>query len=759
MKGLYWIGARESDIADTGDFFEGSITLYGNNNNSNISYCGQQKKRINHNVFSQGQDDFIKTNQLQLLVQRNDICFMSYDPNQVFSYGPEIKSHTVCLNNEQLMLFLNSKINFRKWAQQYVPTFYFDLLIGSQCRYEFLQKRYNDFGSYIIQSNFSLGGHGTVIMDKNNYEPLHKEFIESETYLVSKYIENALSINLHVIIYEDDILVSPGSIQIMHREQNKLLYRGADFVAYQDVDVNARNEFKKNAVVLSKELQSLGFRGILGIDAIVVNGTAYFLEINNRFQASTALLNKALLGNNLPSMHELNYESFHKKSSDISLENLIVNYSNYVYINNDSSFHASYIREKYHADFKIINLNDDGLVNTHPFAQDAYLFKLTFNTNISSVTPDEKNIIHPNITEPALEWHQKVLKNNLLALKISLLNRGVSFSQEAIDFFEGQGGFHEAVHSAVDIYIKDIIINSPIDAKFTALSPFEIHYDAYNGLQLYYYKQFLSNIDVQNKNVLDSLITSSGAKVKDICFLATDRVRIQHSRQCFFPAQEKRCKFCEINNEACVFSIEDIKEAVDIYLKNKRHDFRHFLIGGRSGTPEQEASNIIDIVKHIKQKTDKPIYLMCLPPKDVSIIPNFHLAGVNEIAFNIEIFDRDIAKNIMPGKGYIPLEQYLVALSYATSLWGKNGAVRTCFVVGLEPYETLLKGIESVCKLGVTPILSVFRPIPETDLENFIPPSNEQLYELHEKAHKICSQYGLTLGPDCVDCRNNTLNI
>ena len=98
-------------------------------------------------------------------------------------------------------------------------------------------------------------------------------------------------------------------------------------------------------------------------------------------------------------------------------------------------------------------------------------------------------------------------------------------------------------------------------------------------------------------------------------------------------------------------------------------------------------------------------------------------------------------------------------LEYATQLWGTKGDVRTAFIVGLESSHSLLSGVEEVCKLGVAPILSVFRPIPGTEGENLTPPSNELLLEIYQRAENICEKYGLRLGPSCIPCQNNTLSI
>lgn len=99
------------------------------------------------------------------------------------------------------------------------------------------------------------------------------------------------------------------------------------------------------------------------------------------------------------------------------------------------------------------------------------------------------------------------------------------------------------------------------------------------------------------------------------------------------------------------------------------------------------------------------------------------------------------------------------ALRWAADCVGKTGAVRCSFIAGLEPMESLLEGVEAVCQLGAAPILSPFRPVPFTDMQNVIPPSNEWLLELTQKAENICQRYGLTLGPSCPACRNNTLTI
>jgi len=150
---------------------------------------------------------------------------------------------------------------------------------------------------------------------------------------------------------------------------------------------------------------------------------------------------------------------------------------------------------------------------------------------------------------------------------------------------------------------------------------------------------------------------------------------------------------------------------------------------------------------------------MCIPPQEKSVLDQFYDAGITELALNLEIWDRSIARKWMPGKGAIPRERYMEMLEYATGLWGKQGAVRTSFIVGLESRESLMEGIREVCAIGVAPILSVFRPIPGTKGEHIVPPSNDELLSIYMQAQSICKEHGLELGPSCVPCQNNTLSL
>lgn len=217
------------------------------------------------------------------------------------------------------------------------------------------------------------------------------------------------------------------------------------------------------------------------------------------------------------------------------------------------------------------------------------------------------------------------------------------------------------------------------------------------------------------------------------------------------------CGFCNLPENGPNIKISDLNEVIDAYLEEG--NFNHFLIGGGSEEPSYNFEKIFKIIQYIRSKSKKPIYLMSLPPSDTSILEQLYKDGLDEIAFNIEIFDRELAKKIMPGKGTLGLDRYLSALSHAVKLWGGHGAVRSLVILGLERDDTFLQGIETLCKMGVQPIVSILRPMPNTPLANKINPSNAYCKRMFDEISYICKKYHQMLGPSCMYCQNNTLSL
>ena len=761
MANLFWSGPRESDIDFTDDLFEGSDTIFGSNNGKNHAFCGNSNVRINHNLSHDESLDFIRDRQLEKIKNHPDCRFMAYNPNFTFGGPQEIVNRTICLNDEQLMNLLNNKIEFRKLIGNELPLIPMEIIRGENCSYSELKSRFSGYDSFVIQEPVSSGGHGTFLMNESTFQEVVTLLVKDKDYIVTCYIENNVPVNVHAVIFEDDTVILPGSVQIIRNDDFKLLYRGADFLTFFEIDSQIRDALYEHVRKLSSIVRKLGYRGVAGVDAIISDDKIYITEINNRFQASSVLVTKALSESGYPTLQELNIRSFLGEKPDASmvkkLLKLDIPYSMYNYVHEAGGIHSRFIFGRAHKEPHVVSVLEEGYNPNQPAQSYASLFSLIIDTNITSLCDDCSGVrVSPNIVAPSKEWSDRIISGELTTLKISLINRGVVLTDKAKRYIHEHGDMCEGTYHSLDLFYRGIYINCPLRVKFTSLSPFSIDVDG-SSLALRYYDYDLGHVDYDKKVLLLEKETAFGTPLDKILLFASDRVRIQNNSYCTFVKNNVACRFCEavrINNE---FTEQDILSAIDILFQSQnRPMFRHILIGGASNDIGSERGTIIKMLRRIRSYSDMPVYLMCLPPKKDDIV-KYYEEGVTEFGFNIEIYDRSIARRVMPGKGSIPLRRYWDALTEAVRLCGRTGAVRTAFIVGLEPKESLMQGIEEACKIGVAPILSAFRPIHGTEMAKVIPPSDEYLYEITLEAEAICEQYHLSLGPNCPACRNNTL--
>lgn len=801
---IYWIGPRESDIFAVKDLFAGSITIFGSNQNGNFSYSNYDNhpERIDHNNTDNTSDLFLVNKARELLRSDSSVKFMFYNGNVFYSIDgfmqlQEKYNCFYCVNDPNLMKKLNDKHYFHDTFETETTVLKTKNCNGADCDYHNIQKKMGKLATvgsrFIFQAPVASGGSGTFILDEENEEIITKKVDPDSNYLVSVYQENNISVNIHAVIYSDDIVLSPGSIQIMREDDYRLMYRGADFIAYRFIDESMRKHFEEEALKACKKFQQKGYRGVCGIDAIFANGEMYLLEVNNRFQASTNLLNLALKSHNMKTIPELNYDAFtksHADEKDHFIKDIEVNYSNYTFIYNGTNQHCEEVLNRAKTSPNILSIDLDGfhegLGNKNSgYEKNSHLFRINFKTNIVWLNEDHTVNINENIADPTKKWMKKIREfdrsfDNLLALKVALMMQGITFSVAAKEYLKNNNGFRFATNNAIDLKISDrkvseldnmskkakilFIVNSPINIKLVEFSPFVFDVVLQKDTKKYipilkYYDEELMCIRTYAYDKYSDLKTKNGIPYNKVAFLSTDRLRIHLTNNCKYKKEGVGCKFCNMEVDTEEISLEDIEEVVSFY-QSKCKDVRHYLIGGQSDSDIiAEEKRIIDVAKIIRKIHPlAEIYAMILPCS-ASALKQMRMAGVDQIAHNIEIFDEACAKKYMPGKSVISRNDYFEALINASHLQLQYGDTRSLIIVGLESQKSMYDVINRLAMNHIQPILSVFRPLPNTPLENAIPPSMENVCNIFYKATDICKNYGLLLGPNCPACQNNTLSL
>lgn len=755
MKNLYWVGIKESEIRSCEDLFAGSITYNGSGKNGNIAYTHIYGEILNYNIDSPKLDSFMRDTLLDLIKRIPDIKFMFYTPFYAYFLGNEIARHTICLNEQSVLSLLRDKLKTRLWLANTIPVLKTIVLPGIECSLPNFKRAIPGCDSFILQGCTGAGGNDTYIITKNSWDEVLNKLNNYEIYLLSPNLQHSYSVNIHVLIGNNIVFTDP-SIQIIENEDHRKVYHGADFIEYRNIPIKIKKKVLELSKQIGEKIQCLGYKGILGIDYLIEGESVYFLEINPRFQASTPLINLELAATQSLTLQNIVLNIFFEQEYFIPKLKTDVNYSTYIIdATENNCFYSEYFQNISKSD-EVEEILPDGYYSNIHFENRASLFSLVLATNITTINPDGTLNIHENIRP-----YQKYIPNvgsmlGFFKLKSQLLVQGIRFSAEAYRFLVTKG-MRKGTYSSIDLYFsKSLIINCPLDLKLCSISPFRVDCDK-DELILFYANCKISKVFVDFGINYQNLKTQNNVLYGDISFLATDRLRIHHSLGCAYKTIHKGCMFCDVPASMYPLNTEDIYEVIDWHLQNS--DFDHILIGGGSSVRDLEPSRVLSIIFYIRKHTNKRIYLMSLPPQQPEILYEYFQAGLDEIAFNIEIFDRKEALRIMPHKGAISLGEYQSALIHAVKLWGNTGKVKSLLVYGLETDKSFLSGIHWLASHGIQPIISVFRPLRNTEMQDRIPPESTSLQKIYFDALSICQLYNLYPGPDCLFCQNNTLSI
>lgn len=748
-KNKCYIGIRESDVFYSKKYFKKTICIFSNTPNQE-AFSIRHNQNIDHREILP-----FFLNSVQRFSDKNFELYF-YNQRIAYNYDEAIRQKCKCINSKELLDFINNKLSVKEWfIQNEIPVIPFSTFMGRELLYSKLCAHFNGYAAFVIQSAHGGGGIGTFYTENRHFSEILSRVETLQRYIVSPYI-SGISANTHVFIAEKQTVLSPASIQIIECKQQQLCYRGGDFSAFQKLPMSVKEKIKHLSIKIADMLRKKGYRGIAGIDYIVdKNEQVYCCEINPRFQASTLILDRYLQECNNDTMaakscFELNEMAFQGSMiTTLSFEDKI-DYSCYYYYSD--GIPSLYFKEKYELLKKNnqVDVLDDGVefyLNSSKVNVNSYLFRAVFPHAISKISPDMTLWINDNISIT----HRP---NGDMAFKTALLNQGVRMESSIPNIKSG-------VYESIDIYVKsssyiqrNLNINCAYGINLSQYSPYLVKVSK-NTEELYYYNEKIADIYVE-KNCLVALPELE----QKILFISTDRLRIRIVTGCENKNSGKGCMFCNVPVSDCQFSLKEIQQALQ-RLKSQNINFRHILIGGGSCLSQDSWDKIIAICCYLKTEKDykeKPISIMTMiPPKNRLI--ELKNAGVEEVAFNLEIANDSLAYLLMPAKRRQGKEAYYEILQESVHIFGV-GKVRSALLVGLDKEQDIYNEIATLAEIGVVPCLSAFRALPKTCYENDLGPDNTYLLKVYNHATELLSSMSgdiKELGPSCHACRNNML--
>jgi len=286
----YYIGPKQVTI-DNSDFFDGSVTLF--------------KEKV---TFEYWNPD---TNSLQVSLFNSGIAKLT-EPTEIMAYNPKLISECtlpphvkqICKNPSLLLETFDNKNQTRRLLKNVVPMLDYHIIKGQDFDYKKLRNIANDL---VVQLPVGSGGSKTYLVNRDNHEQIKSKLIPVEDYSISAYQYNNTSYNIHCMIGKDQIeLFTPSKQEL---ELSTIIeYIGNNFEI--DIPNDVKSKLAQYSMAVCKKAQSMGYRGVLGIDYIYANNELYFIEINPRFQGSTRQVDGLLKKSKLPSIFDYNHRAF-----------------------------------------------------------------------------------------------------------------------------------------------------------------------------------------------------------------------------------------------------------------------------------------------------------------------------------------------------------------------------------------------------------------------------------------------------------------
>lgn len=314
----YYIGLSANNSICNELFFDGSFTIYPNNEMGNIYYSNKVLNDTKSELFFNNYKKFIINNINSIHKKNNNTSFIIFN-KKVFDLFKKNKEINIIYNfNNSLSIDLNDKIMTRDMFSDIVPVLKYDIVEHNL--EEMIKKKLKDNDSIVVQGKSGSGGENTYKV--SNIEDIDLNSI-STPCTITKYIKH-IPLNITLIISNDKVISFPISVQLIKNINNKLKYVGGDFNYTKKIDRSILKKINEYSLKIANRLKKKGYRGILGIDYLLdVDNNIYFTEVNPRFQSSSFLINKYLEKECSTCLAELHYKAITgSKIGTIKIDNI-----------------------------------------------------------------------------------------------------------------------------------------------------------------------------------------------------------------------------------------------------------------------------------------------------------------------------------------------------------------------------------------------------------------------------------------------------
>ena len=305
--------------------------------------------------------------------------------------------------------------------------------------------------------------------------------------------------------------------------------------------------------------------------------------------------------------------------------------------------------------------------------------------------------------------------------------------------------------------IEGIPVNLPISSKYVSRSPYILEEEGGQYLIFKDEKAVCPIHFIERPKFYDHS-TEEGIPYPKIALLhGKDCLATSVIQTCTYWHSKERCRFCGIeisHRSGQALKIKTPGQLSEVARKAKELDsIQHIVLTtGTVQPPGEEISTLVPCASAIKKATGLPIHVQFCPPSSMDGLYELKDAGVDTVGIHIESFDFETLWRVAPAKAAMGLERYEKIWKTAVEIFGPN-QVSSFLIVGLgEEPDSVIRGSEFLANLGVYPFVVPLRPIPDSLMEDALPPDPESMKRIYEAVAFILKRKGLSSSRSLAGC-------
>ena len=348
-----------------------------------------------------------------------------------------------------------------------------------------------------------------------------------------------------------------------------------------------------------------------------------------------------------------------------------------------------------------------------------------------------------------------------LEVKMEILFHGISFDIDLFEHYDGEFYDNQFVYGQTSKNVTSkhrfpqvILLAPKINSALLRRddSPYHLEREERQFI-LYRENELITDIGLPERPAYFGRMLSDGTPVENILAVAGESTPgFFLSPDCYYFRNGKPCAFCSMKGTrstvgkhmAMTFNPDQIRECIAIVENTKWRDVPIYSVTtGSCETDEQFVQEIIRPIEVMHDAMAKPtdIHLLTHPPKEKELLYRLKEAGVTSIAFNLEVYDRDLMHTICPGKfdcfGY---DEWWSALEDARKVWG-DWKVFCGLVWGLEPKESTIRGNHEIASHSINVASNIFHADPCSVMRDHPHLQTECIRAIGEDLAKLYAQY------------------